>query len=174
MPWALLLCMTKTELIQVAWHFSAYSHLCARNTASGYWLSWRPRTMCHGGWWNKEEPNSSSDTRMGTAAFSKWKAGIRSSPFCAAFLLCHNCAAVEQKNSLSQRKRLWIFLWRLRHLAEDSQLFVPLSFFILFSDSFNAFCINRSPNDLNYIFYYVSPNSTKQRGGRTEIISPVM
>lgn len=103
-PWAPLLCMTKTELIQVAWHFSAYSHLCAQSTVSVYWLSWRPRTMCRGGCWNKEEPNSSSNTRKGMAAFSKGKAGVRFSPFCAAFLplsqLCH-CRA---KNSLGQRE----------------------------------------------------------------------
>lgn len=164
MPWAPLLCMTKTELIQVAWRFSAYSHLCAQSTVSVYWLSWRPRTMCRGGCWNKEEPNSSSNTRKGMAAFSKGKAGVRFSPFCATFLplsqLCH-CRA---KNSLGQRERLWIFPWRLWHLAEDSRLFMPLPFFILSSDSFNAYRINWSPNRLKYIFYYIKSQFYKAAG----------
>lgn len=58
-----------------------------------HWLSWRPCTMCCGGCWNKGEPRSSSDTRVGTAAFSKWKMGNCFSPFCASSLplsqLCH-------------------------------------------------------------------------------------
>lgn len=173
MPWALLLCVTKTKLIQVAWHFSAYSHLRARSTASVYWLSWGPRTVCRGGCWNKEEPKSSSNTRMGTAAFSKWKAGSHFSLFCATFLPLSQGCHCRAKNSLGQSNTLWIFPWRLKHPAEDSRLFMPLPFFILSSGSFNAYCINRSPNHLNYSFYYRSPNSTKQQGGRTEMISPV-
>lgn len=92
-PWAPLLCVTRAELIQAGWHFPAHSHLCARSTAGEHWLSWRPCTTCGGACWNKGEPSSSSDTRVGTAAFSKWKMGNCFSPFCASFLplsqLCH-------------------------------------------------------------------------------------
>lgn len=57
-----------------------------------------------------EEPNSSSDASVAMAGFSKWKARICFSPFCAAFpplsQLCHS----RVKNSLGQRKRLLISL----------------------------------------------------------------
>lgn len=172
-PWALLLCVTKPKLIQVSWHFSAYSHLCAQSTVSVYWLSWRPHTMCRGGCWKREEPNSSSNTRM-EGSFQQTRGGNSFLTFLWHVSPFVTTAHPRAKNSPGQRNRLWIFPWRLWRLAENSWLFMPSLFFILSSDSLNAYCINESPNNLNSIFYYISLNSAEQQGGRTEMISPIM
>lgn len=163
MPWALLLCVTKAELIQVSWHFSAYSHLCARSTASEHWLSWRPCTMCCGGCWNKGEPSSSSDTRVGTAAFSKGKMGIFFSPFCASFLpLSQLCHCRTKKFPGTEEETINLSVKCMGCCWGFPAVYALAFFFILAGDSFNVYCINGSPNCLNYIFYYMSPNSTKQ------------
>lgn len=170
-PWAPLLCVTRAELIQAGWHFPAHSHLCARSTAGEHWLSWRPCTTCGGACWNKgsQAHHLTPEWVQQHLANERWE--IVFHLFVPRFFLCRNCAIVEQKNSLGQKALL--SLKCMRSCWGFPAVYALAFFFTLAGDSFNVYCINGSPNCLNYIFYYMNPSSTKPGNGRAEMISLV-
>lgn len=102
-----------------------------RSTASEHWLSWSPAQCVAVAAETKgsQAHHLTPQWVQQHLANERWE--IVFHLFVPHFFpLSQLCHCRTKKNALGEKKRLWIFPWSVWGLAGDSQLFMPLPFFL--------------------------------------------